>query len=126
MKLRVSDLVVFERVVEVPDKCPQCGADLEDVGIYHWEFQDQRRSVDVVKTEDGSLGIEWDDCLPRGGEADLALTWQCGKCDATLAESEHSTAPEGSHTELREYIAEYFDWCGPEETHQKPGGERAG
>lgn len=109
MKLRVSDLIVFEREIEVPDECPHCGADLEDVGLYHWEFQDQRRSVDVVKDKEGNLHIEWDDCLPKSGEGDLAVSWQCGKCDCTLVEAQ-SYVDHGPMSELKMVVAKVIGW----------------
>lgn len=84
MKLAVDDLITRRREVRIPNKCPKCGADLMLEGsIKVWEYQDQSRSAHLIETD--GHPIEFEDDLPQQGESYLMLSYQCMKCNQSLA-----------------------------------------
>jgi hypothetical protein len=89
-KVTVCDLVVREREVDVPSKCPRCGADLTFPGSMKvWEFQDQCRPAHFDDAE--QEGLNWGDCLPSSGETFMPVEFQCKECEHTLLHNEELT-----------------------------------
>ena len=95
IKVTVHDLVVTERVVEIPTVCPSCGADFKEKSMTLWEYQDQYRSakLDPEEPKDlAPLGLEAHDLEygdPYQGETYLHVSWTCG-CGHVLAESQET------------------------------------
>jgi len=88
MKLEIEHIIRIPKTVEVPDTCPHCEGQFAEVGLYHWEFQDQRRSVDVVLGVDGKLVTEFESALPHNGPTAVPQAWQCGNCVMEILEAE--------------------------------------
>jgi hypothetical protein len=90
-KVTVFDLVVREREVDVPAKCPKCEADLTlPDALKVWEFQDQCRPAHFGEVWQGE-GLNWDDSLPDAGENYMPVDFYCKKCDHLLATGEELT-----------------------------------
>lgn len=86
MRLAVDDLITRTRAVQVPEKCPKCGADLMEEGsLKVWEYQDQHRVAHLMPLDEHS--IEFEDCQPQQGESWLMQSYQCSKCDYTLVDA---------------------------------------
>lgn len=99
MRVPIDHLIVVHEEVEIPDECPECGAqlsidgdsseigDVRDNGqrLKVWEFQDQSRYARVIQFSDGEQEIDWDDGLPSSGESFRYCSWHCGECDHQLA-----------------------------------------
>jgi len=81
MELPVDDLIVRQRIVQVPDHCPNCGADLTKQGaIRVWEYQDQHRQMHFLEDT-----VEFEDDLPQQGETYLLIFYECRECEHYLA-----------------------------------------
>lgn len=81
MKVMLSDIVIFDREVDIPERCPECDADLQTgYALTVWEYQDQKRSASLA------IGaLEMGDDLPQGGEAWIMVGYDCSSCSFTLA-----------------------------------------
>lgn len=85
MKLTVHDLIVVEREIELPEKCPNCSHEFQEGDdLKVWEYQDQCRVATLLPEG----GIDWPD-LPAGGDCYLYISWHCDECDHVLLE--HNT-----------------------------------
>lgn len=81
MKLTVEDIIVRSRDIEVPKKCPKCGADLTQEGSMKvWEYQDQSRFCHIINDT-----VEWETDQPDSGESWLACSYECHSCGHVLA-----------------------------------------
>lgn len=86
-EVTVCDRVVRHRKVEVPSKCPGCGADLTFPGAMRvWEFQDQCRYAHFDDAE--PEGLNWGSYIPDSGESFMLVEFQCKECEHVLAENE--------------------------------------
>jgi hypothetical protein len=88
-QIMVADLAVRFRLVEVPEKCPKCGADFtskEAKAIRAWEYQDQVRRGYLSDLEGSDEGFVFDNHVPEGGEDFISYVYvMCQNCDQELA-----------------------------------------
>jgi hypothetical protein len=103
MKLHVDDLIVRTRAVEVPAKCPGCGADLMKEGaIKVFEYQDQHRSAHLIDSYEHS--VEFENDLPQQGETWFMILFECQACEHELAHArEEHLCSESLAEEMEDY-----------------------
>ena len=89
-KVLVRDIEVTERMVDIPTRCPKCGADFYDKNendLHVWELSDQRRNGHLqndgdTDDEDNSTdGINTADSDLEGGDNyvnNVEITCSCG------------------------------------------------
>jgi hypothetical protein len=83
VKVPVYDVVRTRKMVELPEKCPNCECEVIGHPLLVWEHQDQSRTAVV----NGEGDVEWKDDL-RSGECSYEVAWLCGSCDHPLVEGE--------------------------------------
>jgi hypothetical protein len=93
MRVKLADVVVREREVDVPDTCPHCGAYLGDgkgllLCYYEYAYHESKPKDGLV----APLFTEYDTYF-RESNAPL-LTVFCLKCTTILVESKCKTLPE--------------------------------
>lgn len=78
----VKDLLIIEREVTVPEKCPQCKNQLLDVpgALAEAEYQDQTRRL----TAYASGRFDCCDDLPQSGESFIRIGLSCASCGHEL------------------------------------------
>jgi hypothetical protein len=89
---KLTTLFSLEEEIELPETCPQCGADLRSHhALRAWEWADQSRPArlpaDGEKPDYGGVVYDWEGDLD-GGDSTIDRTgYYCKECDKTLAEA---------------------------------------
>lgn len=88
MKVTIHDIATFEREVELPDECPNCGCKLTRDGgkLVSVNYQCQRDVVDVYDEE-----VNYDS-VPKVCDGYFNSEWRCGQCDTVLVEGKELSA----------------------------------
>ena len=95
MKLPISDVTITVRMVEVPDRCPNCEADLTETdSIEEFSYLDVSYRGALDKTgktaglEYGDQGFNW-----HGNANIVGMNYMCRACDHVLAEGLETRSP---------------------------------
>lgn len=94
MKIQVIDIKYTFRDVEIPEKCPECKADLlEEGAVRAWEFQNQQRQGTFLRARDRATFSFDETGDVTGGECfigDGYTDYYCTNCSHTLASGDLS------------------------------------
>lgn len=97
MLIEVSHIQVTRREVEIPERCPQCDAPLDDVNIQ--SLLDEGHRATLIEGSGGDRGVALVEKGSAGGEIFEILLAECPDCQSILAEgayvdSDHPDAKE--------------------------------
>lgn len=87
LRIKICDVTVRERVIELPDNCSECGVALREAVLTGWEYQDQKRCMSV--SDGGVIDFDEEDrCAPEGGEAFISYVTLVCSCGHFLVEGD--------------------------------------
>lgn len=79
MKVTVYDLRAFSREVELPDKCPKCGADIKEGAMLDCcQMTYEEQSCRIAKDEDAEFLDDWGLVVESFPEAQYVKGFKCG------------------------------------------------
>lgn len=102
VKTPIIDIILKERVVDIPNKCPHCGADLtRENSLIAWEYQAQSYHAHVeVRNNDEDLVDTGD--MREGADISHVTGYKCAACDKYVHE-------EGKEVFIDTTVAQLFD-----------------
>jgi hypothetical protein len=91
-KAKLTTLFSLEEDIELPETCPNCGADLrEKHSLDVWEWSDQSRPARLPKPGEvpdyGNIVYDWHAGLRGGDNVIDEIAYYCRACEKTLAEA---------------------------------------
>jgi hypothetical protein len=105
-KATIIDIILKERVVDIPIKCPHCGADLTEEGaLTVWEYQAQNYHARVEVRNNEEDVIDTGD-MNEGADIFYVTGYKCSACDKYVHEEGKEVFIDTTAAQLFDHVVE--------------------